>query len=155
MNATHIDVGVSDRALKRPASPAAPPELRGAIGAIGSGRRKFWLMTADSAALVLGVVGAFAAQAIIRPVPDFVIEGHLILALTTFPGFAVGAGLNHLYQSRYNERHLQEAHNVINAVAVGIAMLVLVAFLAQFKELSRLWVALLAASMTLTLPSSD
>ena len=49
-----------------------------------------------------------------------------------------------MYLARANERPAEEARNIIRTVGVGIGILVAIAFLAQFKELSRLWVAVFA-----------
>lgn len=113
-------------------------------------RRKLALMAADGVALALGTALAFALQAFVRPDPGFDRPGHALLALSVIPGFAVGAAVRRLYQSRANERAAQEFRNVASAVAFGIATLVLVAFLAQYKELSRAWVILLAGSILLS-----
>ena len=122
-----------------------------ALGVGGAGRRKLGLMVADGTALVIGIALAFALHSLLRPDLGFDTTGHASLALTVFPGFAVGAAWRRLYQSRANERPMQEVRNVSAAVGVAIATVVLVAFLTQFKELSRLWVALLAASLLGTL----
>jgi len=115
---------------------------------VGSpGRRKVALMVADAVALGAGIAFAFAVQAMLRPDLVFDTTGHAVLALTALPGFALGAGWRRLYQSRANERPLQEARNICAAVGVGMATLVLVAFLTQFKELSRLWVVVMAGSL--------
>ncbi len=83
--------------------------------------------------------------------PDFVVTDHLLLAIAVVPGFAMGAAYNRLYQARANERPAQEFRNVTNAVMTAIATVLGIAFATQFKELSRLWVGLLAVSILGTL----
>ena len=115
--------------------------------AASAGRRKLALIVADGIAVVAGVAIAFGLRAAIRPVADFDVLGHLALAATAIPGFALGASINRLYQARANERATQEARNAAKSVAVAVAVLLSAAFLAQFRELSRLWVGLVAVSM--------
>jgi exopolysaccharide biosynthesis polyprenyl glycosylphosphotransferase len=121
------------------------------VGPIQPGTLKRRLVLGDAAAIIFGLFLAFSVQAIIKPVPSFIFAQHLALALTIVPGFAVGALCNKLYQARANERPLQEARNVLNAAAVAVGSLILVAFLSHFTALSRLWVALVAIGITVSL----
>lgn len=107
-------------------------------------------MIADALAFVIGVGLTFGVQAAVRPVPSFVIDRHLWLMLASLPGFVVGAGINKLYLARANERPLEEARNVLKAVGTGVACLVMLALLSQYKELSRLWVVALAVVVPAT-----
>lgn len=110
-------------------------------------RRKTALILGDALAIAIGVIVTFAIQAIVKPVPDFVVADHLVLALAVIPGFAAGAGYNQLYRSRANERPEEEARHIANATMTAVAAVLLAGFALQFKELSRLWVGLLAISM--------
>ncbi len=109
------------------------------------------LMLADAVAVWFGILMAFVLQAALKPVPGFVVLNHIALSLTLVPGFCLGAACNKLYQSRANDRPAREARNVLNAVAVGASALVLVAFLAQYKDLSRLWVVLVTSGTAVSL----
>ncbi len=40
----------------------------------------------------------FAIQAIVKPVPNFLVAQHMMLAFAVIPGFAMGAAYNRLYQ---------------------------------------------------------
>lgn len=123
---------------------------------VSAGRRvspaqlKRRLVIADLFALVIGVAMAFGIQALVRPVPTFVIVGHLWLVLAAAPVFAIGAGLNKMYFSRANERPLDEARNVLKAVSTGMSWLVIVGLLTQYMDLSRLWVV----TVTVTISAS-
>ena len=121
------------------------------INAIAPGTLKRRLMLGDTVAVMFGVSLAFAIQAMIKPVPSFIIAHHLALSLTIVPGFAIGAAYNKLYQARANERPLQEARNVLNAIGVAMATLIFVAFLSQYKELSRLWILLVGIGTAVSL----
>jgi exopolysaccharide biosynthesis polyprenyl glycosylphosphotransferase len=114
-------------------------------------RRKVGLILADSVAIVVGAAATFAIQAIVKPVPELLVTHHLLLAFAVVPGFAMGAWCNRLYQARANERWGEEVRHVANAVAAAIATVLLVGFATQFKELSRLWVVLLAATISCSL----
>lgn len=115
---------------------------------IDPGTLKRRLVLADAVAVATGIALSFLIQAVVKPVPGFVMVSHLALALMLVPGFGIGAAYNKLYQARANDRPLQEARNIINAVSVGTGSLVLIAFLSQYKELSRLWIILLVVSVT-------
>ncbi len=109
------------------------------------------LMLADAVAVWFGIMMAFVLQAALKPVPGFVVLNHIALSLTLVPGFCLGAACNRLYQARANDRPAREARNVLNAVAVAASALVLVAFLAQYKDLSRLWVVLVTSGIAVSL----
>ena len=109
------------------------------------------MVIADSIAIALGVAITFAIQAVVKPVPNLLVAHHMILALAVIPGFAMGAAYNRLYQARANERTGEETRHVVNAVTMAMATVLFVGFATQFKELSRLWVGLLAVSMLFTL----
>ena len=105
------------------------------------GRRrnlKAWLLAADGTAVVIAL-GVATATLAVRPLPSQLVLDHLLLGFLTLPGFAVGASLNHMYLARANERPSEEAVNILKTVAVGMGILLAIAFLSQFKELSRLW----------------
>ena len=102
---------------------------------------KIALVLADLMALAVGLIGAFVAQAVIRPVPSFVTADHALLALASLPAFAIGAGVSRLYRARANDRPLEEAANNFKAVGMGMAWILAIALAVQYDELSRVWVA--------------
>jgi exopolysaccharide biosynthesis polyprenyl glycosylphosphotransferase len=106
------------------------------------------LIIADSAALFVGVLLAFAIQALLRPVPHFIMFDHLLLVIASLPGFIIAAGFNHLYQARANERRIEEARNVLKTVGFGMSGMLLVSLAIQYSRLSRLWVVVLAFTIT-------
>ncbi len=87
----------------------------------------------------------------LKPVPRHIAYEHLALLVVAIPAFVVGANLNRLYLARANERVKEEVWNILKAVGLSIAVLLTVSFVIQYRELSRLWVLLLAGSMTLML----
>lgn len=117
---------------------------------ITSSSLKFRLAAADALALLVGVCFAFAVQAVLKPVPTFIMSDHLWLVIASLPVFALGAAFNKLYQARANDRRLEEARNVLKAVGVGMSWLLLVSLAIQYSQLSRLWVMLLAISVTVS-----
>ncbi|WP_420450796.1 sugar transferase [Ilumatobacter sp.] len=108
------------------------------------------LILADAAAFTVGVLVAVAIQLTFRPVPRDIVERHIGIVVLTLPAFALGAGFNHLYQGRANERPLEEARNVAKAVGMGMGFLLLLALAVQYNELSRLFVASMAVCVTLS-----
>ena len=111
-------------------------------------RLKQRLIVADSAAFALGIAVAFGVQFVVRPLPASSVLGHVLLLLIAMPCFALGAGFNHLYRARANDRWTDEAWNVVKSVAVSVTAVLAVAFVVQYKDLSRLWVGLLGVCIT-------
>jgi exopolysaccharide biosynthesis polyprenyl glycosylphosphotransferase len=115
--------------------------------ALGPSQVKLRLVTADVLAVMIGVGLAFAVQYAVKPVPDRTAVVHLTLIVASLPGFATGAMINRLYQARANERLGQEFRNVAWATATGIGVLLALAFVFQYRGLSRLWVSLVAVGV--------
>lgn len=111
------------------------------------------LILADATAVLVGFTGAFVLQSVFRPVPGFVVRGHIVLATIGLPAFAVGLGMNKMYRSRANARPWDEAANALRSTAIGVGGLVAVAFALQYKELSRLWVFLVAVCIAAAIVS--
>ena len=103
------------------------------------------LAVSDLTAVLVGFAAAFVVQAIVKPLTSYGVSQHAVLMVISLPGFAIGASTTRLYQARANERPSQESRNVLRAVAIGVALMVLLAFALQFKELSRLWIGLVAS----------
>lgn len=109
---------------------------------------KTQLILADSAAVFVGVAAAFVIQALLRPVPRFIMSDHLLLVIASLPGFIIAAGFNHLYQARANERRLEEVRNVLKTVGFGMSSMLLFSLAIQYNQLSRLWVVVLAFTIS-------
>jgi exopolysaccharide biosynthesis polyprenyl glycosylphosphotransferase len=105
-------------------------------------------MLADTVAVLTGFLLAFVVQAVVRPVSEYSVAQHLLLMVFSLPGFACGAAYARLYRARANERPTEEARNIVRAVAIGVALMVMLSFALQFKGLSRLWIALVAVCVT-------
>lgn len=103
---------------------------------------------ADALAVVFGAGFAFLFQALVKPVPGFVVMEHLWLAFLSIPALVIGAAANKLYLARANESAIAEARNILKAVGTGVGALVVIALLVQYKELSRLWVVTLWSSVS-------
>lgn len=124
-----------------------PPDPFDRVAAASSSTIRRRMVILDFLSVSTGASIALILQAIIRPVPDFAVTGQMWLLLAALPAFAIGASYNQLHRSRANERPGDEARNVAKAIAVGIAALLLVALVTQYKDISRLWVFLTAVSM--------
>jgi exopolysaccharide biosynthesis polyprenyl glycosylphosphotransferase len=102
------------------------------------------LIVADAAVVALAIVLAFAVQALMRSEADLGVQRrHLVLAFLSFPVWNFAFAANKLYQARAVERAAEELRRIFNAALVAIGAIVAVAFVFQFKVLSRLWVVLL------------
>lgn len=102
------------------------------------------LMIADGAAAGFGVILAFGIKQVHEAMTPELANRHLMLIAASAPAFALGAVSNQLYRARANVRRSDEMVNVIRAAMTGLAVLIILAFAIQMKELSRLWVALVA-----------
>ncbi|MEM9514925.1 MAG: sugar transferase [Actinomycetota bacterium] len=132
-----------------PAAPAPSPRSWPPDGeALSSAALKRRLIVADAAAFFVGVAAAFGVQAVFRPVPSGILIAQLELVLLSLPGFIFGAVANRLLVARANERPGEEVANIVKTVAVGTMAMLSVAFVMQFKELSRLWLVLVAVCVT-------
>ncbi len=109
------------------------------------------LMVADATAILVGGAVAFWIQRVSRPVPRFVWVDHLTLFMLSAPCFVIGASLSRMYLARANERPSQEWANIARTVAIGVGAMVALAFVLQYKTLSRFWVSLIVASVTVAL----
>ena len=120
-----------------PRSPE-PVDLRQSVAPATLKQR---LIAADALVVVLGIGLAFVWQALMRADHELGVQRpHLMLAFVTFPVWTVSFSLNKLYQSRAVERPAEEVRRIINAALVSVGVIVGVAFVGQFKALSRLWV---------------
>ena len=78
-------------------------------------------------------------------------RGQLLFVLVSIPAFAFGAARNRIYQARTTERPSEEARRLLNTIAVGMGLMVTLAFAVQYGQMSRLWIILLSASLYLSL----
>jgi len=139
------------RTVVDPDESAVPEKSLSVVVSPGSVKLKHRLMLADAVAATLGIILAFQLQFMLRPVPQYIAYEHLALLLVAIPCFAVGAVLNRLYQSRANERQNEEMWNILKSVGMGVGGLVIISFVLQYQDLSRLWVLVLFACVTLAL----
>ncbi len=106
------------------------------------------LMCADAVAVCVGVFVAFLLQEALRPVPRQVWSTHGRLLAVSVPVWIIAMGMNKLYTARANERRTEELRRIFAATGVGVGSVIAVAFLSQYKELSRLWVIVLFLSVS-------
>jgi len=99
------------------------------------------LFAADAAAVAIGVLLAFVLQSWVRSEAQLGVQrDHLVLVVWTFPVWMLSLAANKLYQSRATERRGEELKRLLNASLASVGTIVGIAFVAQFKLLSRLWV---------------
>ncbi len=106
------------------------------------------LMIADAVAVLVGLSWVVGVELALDPLSGPGLRRHVALAVASLPGFAIGASLNHLHRARANVRRVDEVTNVIRAACVGTGLMVLLAFAVQMKDLSRLWVLMMAIGMS-------
>jgi exopolysaccharide biosynthesis polyprenyl glycosylphosphotransferase len=129
-------------------APVAPERAPIALSPNSLKRR---LMAADCAALLMGGVIATVIQSWWSAVPGFIIRQQVLLLVVCMPVFLWGALVSHLYRARANQRPAQEWTNVVKAVAITVGAMVLVAFVLQRNDLSRLWVVTFAVAAAVCL----
>jgi exopolysaccharide biosynthesis polyprenyl glycosylphosphotransferase len=106
------------------------------------------LMCADAVAICVGVCFGFVVQETLRPVPRHVWSAHGRLLAVSVPVWIIALGMNKLYTARANERRLEEIRRILSATGIGVGTVIAIAFAAQYKELSRLWVIALFLSVS-------
>lgn len=109
---------------------------------------KAWLVFADLAAFVLGILTAVGIQWVVKPIYVEAVGWHLVLAAASAPAFAAAAFWNRLYVARAIVRPAEEAGRVIRTVLAGAAALVALSVAVKFDALSRLWVVLVVLTVT-------
>lgn len=109
-------------------------------------------IVADASVVVLGVIIAFLVQTLIRPEDALGAQReHMVLAIITFPVWLVSFAANKMYQARAVERRAEELRRIVHATFASSAVILAVAFVIQFKALSRLWVFTILAAVPLLL----
>ncbi len=114
-------------------------------------RLRRYLIASDVVAMLVGVAVAFVAQALIRPVPSTTVHVELALAALAVPIWIAVMGGFRLFTARVSMRASDEARHLVSAVFIGTVLLIAVAFVAHYDQLSRLWVTWLLVAVTLSL----
>ena len=128
----------------------------GGVGGVGRGRvsprrLRRWLIGSDVVAIVVGVLLALVGQQIFSPVSGEVRREELLLTVVVVPVWVLMMGANHLFLARAVSRFGEELRHLLVAGAMSVGFLVAVSFVAQYDELSRLWVGLLFVCVTASL----
>jgi exopolysaccharide biosynthesis polyprenyl glycosylphosphotransferase len=101
-------------------------------------------MLADGLALLVGLTVPFVAIELLQRFGPGGVRHHALLAIAGVPAFAVGAMASRMHRARANARRLDELGNVLKTVVIGVGFMVFAAFAVQMRDLSRLWVAIVA-----------
>lgn len=111
------------------------------------------LLTADLMAIAVAVVATFALQRQLRPVPDEIVVGQLLLTAGSAPMWITAIVTMRLLDARATERITEELRRIASASLMIVASVVAIGFAAKFDALSRLWIALffltIASSLTI------
>jgi exopolysaccharide biosynthesis polyprenyl glycosylphosphotransferase len=99
------------------------------------------VMIADVLAIALGFAAASLWQAQVRPIPETIIRGHILLAASSMPVWLAALGMNKMFTSRAVEQPAEELRRLLASCMVGVGAIVAIAFVFQYAFLSRLWVA--------------
>jgi exopolysaccharide biosynthesis polyprenyl glycosylphosphotransferase len=113
-----------------------------------------WLVASDAVALAIALSVATIVQAWVRPIPAYIRTEQFKLALVALPLWLVAMGLNRLFTARALVRRSEEFRRLVSANALGTGLIVGLGFLVKFRELSRLWVALVFVCATVVLTVS-
>ena len=106
------------------------------------------LIASDVTAIVVGAILALVVQHVVRPVPIGVRNEQLMLTVVIVPVWVLMMGANHLFLARAINRVGEEFRHLLMAGLLSTGFLVAVSFIAQYGQLSRLWVGLLFVCIT-------
>ena len=109
------------------------------------------LIASDVVAIVVGMVVATVIQQLVEPVPDFILRDEALFAAIMVPIWVLMMGANHLFLARAVSQFAEEMRHLLMAGLMSVGFLLAVLFIAQYGELSRLWVGLLFVCVTASL----
>jgi exopolysaccharide biosynthesis polyprenyl glycosylphosphotransferase len=109
------------------------------------------LIASDVLAIVVGYVAATVIQQIVKPVPDATLRDEALFAVLVVPIWVLMMGANNLFHARAVSRFEEEFQRLFVSGLMATGFLVAVLFVAQYEELSRLWVGLLFVCVTSSL----
>ncbi len=143
-----------DASLDSPAVADADTKVAGLAGTTARAnpqRLRRRLIASDVMAIIVGTILALVGQQIFKPVPMDIRNEELWLTVVIVPIWVLMMGANHLFLARAISRFGEEFRHLLMAGVMSTGFLVAVSFLAQYRELSRLWVGLLFVCVTASL----
>ncbi|MGB7880959.1 MAG: sugar transferase [Ilumatobacteraceae bacterium] len=143
-----------DASLDSPAVADADTKVAGLAGTTARAnpqRLRRRLIASDVMAIIVGTILALVVQQIFNPVPADIRNEELWLTVVIVPIWVLMMGVNHLFLARAISRFGEEFRRLLMAGVMSTGFLVAVSFLAQYRELSRLWVGLLFVCVTASL----
>jgi len=126
-------------------------EPAGAMSRANPQRLRRRLIASDVAAIVVGAILALVGQQFLKPVSADIRNEELLLTVVIVPVWVLMMGANHLFLARAISRFGEEFRHLLMAGLMSAGFLVAVSFIAQYGELSRLWVGLLFICVTSSL----
>ncbi len=112
------------------------------------------LIASDVAAILVGYASSMAMQQLVSPVPGDMLRDEALFAVFMVPIWVLMMGANNLFLARAVCRFEEEVRRLVVSGLMATGFLVGVLFLAQYDELSRLWVALVFVCVTTALVAS-
>ncbi len=112
------------------------------------------LIASDVAAIGVGYATATAIQQIVKPVSNATLQDEALFAVFMVPIWVLMMAAQNLFLARAVSRFGEELRRLLVSGLMATGFLVAVLFLAQYGELSRLWVALLFVCITSSLVAS-
>jgi len=94
---------------------------------------------------------ATIGQSLLKPIPADILREEMLLAAIIVPVWVLMMGANDLFLARAISRFGEELRHLLMAGLMSIGFLVAVSFIAQYDDLSRLWVGLLFVFVTASL----
>ncbi len=109
------------------------------------------MIASDVVAVIVGYVVATVIQQLTLPVPDETLWEEVLFAVFVVPVWVLMLGANNLFLARAVSRFEEELRRLFAAGLMASGFVVAVLFVAQYDQLSRLWVALLFVCVTSSL----
>jgi exopolysaccharide biosynthesis polyprenyl glycosylphosphotransferase len=106
------------------------------------------LIASDMVAITFGYVVATVIQHLVKPVSGETLRDEVLFSLFVLPIWVMMMGANNLFLARAVSRFEEELRRLLVSGLLATGFLVAVLFLAQYEDLSRLWVTLLFVCVT-------
>ncbi len=150
LSSTLSDLVASDEAEAHGEAPVAASTVRRS----NPQRFRRLLIASDLVAIIVGSALATSIQQAVKPTTEAALQNEIWFAVLMVPVWLLIMGANSLFRARAVSRFGEELQRLVVSAAMSVGLLVAVLFVAQYEDLSRLWVGLMFVGVTTSLAGS-